>query len=250
MENTNLFLSAGYATDTGRVRKQNEDCVHVDLQSGLFIVSDGMGGGHSGALASEIVVKLLPPMVHGRMARLKKRSAGKIRDLLQNALMDLNRSIRQKMAVQGSLKGMGATVVMTKLHKQWAHLAHMGDSRAYLFHNGLLRLLTEDHSIVGILLRHGEISQEEARIHPARGRLSRFIGLDGEVYPDVQTLTLRKGDRLLLCTDGLTGMISDKEIAAILEDSPGAQEACQEMIRAANTAGGEDNITVVVVNRE
>jgi protein phosphatase len=143
---------------------------------------------------------------------------------------------------------MGATVVMVLILGRRAYVAHMGDSRAYLFRRGRLTPMTDDHSIVGILLRQGEISEAEAREHPARGRVSRYVGMEGEVYPDVRVEVLRKADRLLLCTDGLNGMISDAQIKRILTANRDPQQASQALVDAANRAGGEDNVTAVVVD--
>jgi protein phosphatase len=145
---------------------------------------------------------------------------------------------------------MGATVALVWLRGEQneAHLAHMGDSRIYLFRQNHLAQLTEDHSVVALLLKHQEITAEEARTHPARGRLSRFVGMEGEVYPDVQTVNLQGGDRLLICTDGLTGMVQDERVAQLLQANPDPQTTCQALVAEANKAGGEDNVTTVVVN--
>ena len=143
---------------------------------------------------------------------------------------------------------MGATVVMALVQDDRAFIAHMGDSRAYLLRRGKLRPLTDDHSIVGILLRTGEIRPEEAEHHPARGQLSRYVGMEDEVYPDVRTVRLASGDRLLLCTDGLTGMVPDDTIMGLLAVSEEPQVACDHLVEAANAAGGKDNITAVIVD--
>ncbi len=143
---------------------------------------------------------------------------------------------------------MGATVALAWLRETGAHLAHLGDSRIYLFREAQLQQLTEDHSVIALLLRSGEITPEEAQTHPARGQLSRYVGMDGEVYPDVQTVQLQAGDRLLLCSDGLTNMIPNTQIAQLLQVNAEVLAACQALVHAANTAGGTDNITVLVVD--
>jgi protein phosphatase len=144
---------------------------------------------------------------------------------------------------------MGATVVLAFLWGQQVFIAHIGDSRAYLYRRGELRQLTDDHSVVGILLRHGKITPEEAKIHPARNKLSRYVGMEGEVYPDVQRLRPSAGDRLLLCTDGLTTMVPDDAIAEILVNCGDPQMACRSLVEAANAARGQDNVTVLVADR-
>ena len=143
---------------------------------------------------------------------------------------------------------MGATVVLAMIKRRSAYIAHMGDSRAYLFRDNQLKQLTEDHSIVGILLRHGDITPEEATEHPAKGRLSRYVGMEGKVYPDVRSIAIKKEDRLLLCSDGLSGMLNDRNIAELLIMHPDPQAACKALADAANSAGGTDNITVVIVD--
>jgi len=143
---------------------------------------------------------------------------------------------------------MGATVVAVLICDARLHVAHMGDSRAYLFRDGKMTALTEDHSVVGILERRHEISAQEARIHDARGRLTRFVGMPMPALPDVSTQGLRAGDRVLLCTDGLTGVIEDKAIEQILRSASQPQKACDCLVSAALATGGQDNVTAVVVD--
>lgn len=240
-------LVVGSASNVGQVREYNEDACHVNMDRGLFIVSDGMGGAHAGALASEIVVKILPQMIEERITMLQKSTSRKIRLLLSNAIIELSQRLSQESRDQIGLKGMGATVVLALIKRRLAYIAHMGDSRAYLFRDDQLKQLTEDHSIMGILLRHGDITPEEAMEHPAKGRLSRYVGMEGKVYPDVKSVAIKKEDRLLLCSDGLSGMLNDRNITELLVMHPDPHGACKALVDAANAAGGKDNITVVVV---
>jgi len=145
---------------------------------------------------------------------------------------ELSQRLRSESKDQVGLHGMGATVAMAwfRSEQRVAHLAHMGDSRIYLYRQDNLKQLTEDHSVVAILLRHKDITPEEALGHPARGRLSRYVGMDEEVYPDVQTINLQVGDRFLLCSDGLTGMVSDKLIAHLLQANVDLQVACKALV--------------------
>jgi len=242
------LLVAASETDVGRVRDHNEDACLVDAEHGLFVVSDGMGGQQAGALASQVVVKVLPRLIRERIARLRRPTSERIQQALRDAIVELGQQLHQESTSQLGLKGMGATVVVALVRGRCLHIAHMGDSRAYLFRKGSLTQLTEDHSVVGILLRSEQITPEEAKTHPARSQISRYVGMEGEVYPDMRSMGLAKGDRLLLCTDGLTGMVSDTEIAAVLKERSEPQEACRALVDAANKAGGTDNITVVVLN--
>ena len=166
--------------------------------------------------------------------------------ILRDTIVELSQLIWKQSSGQPGLSGMGATLVLACIRGDHAYIAHMGDSRAYRYRQNELELLTQDHSVVGILLRDRKITDEEARHHPARGSLSRFMGMQGVVYPDVQDFKLAAGDRLLLCSDGLTGMLPDRVIARTLETERAPETACKALVEAANGNGGKDNITVVV----
>ncbi len=241
-------LQAACLSDVGRARQSNEDRCLVDLKRNLFIVSDGMGGQQAGEIASEAVVTVLPPLLDSRMARTRTLSSKMIERVLQDVMLELSQRLRTESIKHIGLQGMGATVALAWVRAEAVHLAHMGDSRIYLMHQDKLTLQTEDHSIVALLLRHGEITPEEVRSHPARGRLTRYIGMKDDVFPDVQTIPLQIGDRLLLCSDGLTGPVSGLQIEDLLHANPEPESACQALVEAANAAGGKDNITVLVVN--
>jgi PPM family protein phosphatase len=242
-----LALTWGGVTDPGRVRSVNQDAYFADADKGLFIVSDGIGGGQAGALASEVVVRVLPAIIQQRLAGLKGNSTPAIRTQLRHAICELSQKLSAESAAQIELRGMGATLVVALLGRRSVHLAHLGDSRAYVFRRRRLLQLTNDHSVVGILLRQGEITPEQAHSHPAQGRLSRFVGMEGEVLPDVKTVGLKKGDQLLLCSDGLTGMLSDNQVASVISTNLECQETCQRLADAANANGGRDNITAVLL---
>jgi protein phosphatase len=220
----------------------------VALEQNLFIVSDGMGGHQAGEVASRAVVTVLPRMLEQQLASVNLTSSSKIEAILRETILELSQRLRDESSEQVVLKGMGATVALALLRGSFAYLAHMGDSRIYLFRQGNLTQLTEDHSIIALLLKNGAITPVEAQEHPAIGKLSRYVGMEGEVYPDVQTLSLQSGDRLLLCSDGLTSMVSDAQIAKLLQFYTETELACRGLVDTANAAGGKDNITVVVVN--
>jgi serine/threonine protein phosphatase PrpC len=243
-----LALRAACLSDTGRVRKQNEDRCLVDLERTLFIVADGIGGQQAGEVASEAVVTVLPPMIEQHMARLNPRSARSIEDVLRSAILELSQNLRTESKGRLGLQGMGATVVLVWLRRGMAHLAHLGDSRIYLLRRGKLIRETEDHSVVAMLLRRKEITAEEARMHPARGRITRYVGMEGDVFADVRSIPLQHGDRFLLCSDGLSGMLTGEQIAHLLHTHTEPELACKALVEAANAAGGKDNITALVVN--
>lgn len=244
-----LAIRAAGATDIGCVRKRNEDAFFVDAENGLFIVADGVGGHGGGDLAAQLATTLLPEIVKHRLAASPAPCSSSDQaptSLLADALLELSRKIRAAGANRLDCKDMGTTVVAVLLTAHHAHIAHMGDSRAYLFRDGSLKPLTEDHSIVGLLLRHGEITAQEAAHHPAKGRLSRFVGMEAEVPAAAQTIELHPGDRLLLCTDGLWEMLTDSHIHAILSANHGPDVTCRALLEAGKQAGGADNLTAVV----
>jgi protein phosphatase len=241
-----LRVAAAGRTDRGRVRTQNEDRWHADPLLGLFLVADGMGGRFAGALAAQKVVDRLPALVQASLAGVEVPSA-RATERLSEVLTELSEQVRQESEGQPGLEGMGATVVLALVRQAWSLIAHLGDSRAYLLRAGCLEQLTKDHTIVQLLLEIGEISQEEAPHHPARSQVTRYVGMPGEVLPDVQTVELCPGDRLLLCSDGLTGMVDDAAILAILQKKRVPATLCRHLVLAANAAGGIDNITAVVV---
>lgn len=240
-------IHASGLTNVGKVCDNNEDAYVLDPDHGLFIVSDGMGGEQTGEIASKVVTTVLPVMILARLNRLRNPRTRAIRYWLRQDILRLSQQLHAEAAQKTAVRGTGATVVLALLREERAHIAHMGDSRAYLLRENHLRQLTDDHSIVAMLVRGGEITTEEAKTHPARGQITRFVGMEAIVYPDVRTFPLKAGDRLLLCSDGLTGMVSDEDITAILCTTPAPRQACKLLVHAANEAGGKDNITVVVI---
>ena len=170
--------------------------------------------------------------------------------MLQAALHTANEAIRAQARVHRSLRGMGTTVVLALCQGERVHLAHVGDSRAYLFQHGVLRPLTEDHAVVAQWLRAGQLTPRQARTHPLRHQLTRWLG-GREVVPEMHGITWQPGDMLLLCSDGLTTMVADRHIAALLRHSgTDLQAACTALVAHANAQGGEDNISVILAQRD
>jgi serine/threonine protein phosphatase PrpC len=168
--------------------------------------------------------------------------------MLEESVAEVSRVIRTEGEKKIGCLGMGTTIAVALVTFRHAHIAYMGDSRVYLLRSSELRLLTEDHSIVGTLLRHGEISPQEAVDHPARGRLTRFVGMEPGVDPAGKTIELQVGDRLMLCTDGLWGTMSEHKIRDILLARDTCEVTCRDLIATGKAVGGEDNLTVVVVD--
>ena len=227
---------AGSRSDVGCVREHNEDSVAV--QQSLFAVADGMGGHAGGEVASEIAVDILAnsaPHIHDASALIK-------------TIRTINSSIIDAAQSGMGRPGMGTTLTVAILDGARLLIAQVGDSRAYLLHNDQLQQLTRDHSYVGELLAGGHISESEAASHPKRSVITRALGSDLKTEADIYELQAAAGDRLLICSDGLYGMISEEDIAAILNSEADPQEACDALISAAREGGGLDNISAIVVN--
>ena len=235
-------------THVGRARENNQDRWFADRRAGLYLVADGMGGGPAGELAAQVVADTLPALVERRLPAGADLAAPETQEALLAAIGELSDRLYQESRQQPGLSGMGSTVVLGLLRGAQALVAHLGDSRAYLLRDGRLERLTQDHSIVELLLETGDIQPEEVAGHPARGQLTRFVGMPGEPLPEARLLELRAGDRLLLCSDGLSGMVSDEQLREILGQGKWPRGACRKLINAANRAGGRDNVTAVVVD--
>jgi PPM family protein phosphatase len=229
-------LVIGAATDVGKVRGHNEDAYLVDDQLGLVAVADGMGGHQAGEVASATALEAL---------RAAVTSGEGIRDAVTAA----NEAVYDKSTTDERLRGMGTTLTAATLAAGGTLLlGHVGDSRAYLLHDATLERLTTDHSLVEELIQAGEITPEEAEADPRRSMITRALGIDPDVDVDLYPTQLSNGDRLLFCSDGLTGMVSDEEIRKVLTDEHDPNGAARRLITAANAAGGIDNITVLVVD--
>ena len=240
---------AAALTDVGNVRDHNEDAFVLAPELDLYVVSDGMGGHAGGETASRIVVETLPEVLGERLAA-RELTEEERRGVMRATLLELSRRVREEAERRVGLAGMGATVVAAAVHDAGVTIAHMGDSRAYRFSGAGLTQVTDDHSVVGILLRRGEITADEAKDHPARGRITRYVGTEDDIDPDVTTVGFEPGERLLLCSDGLSGMVSDEDIAGVLADTPGVPEAsCHRLMDAALAGDAPDNITVLVIDR-
>jgi PPM family protein phosphatase len=228
-----MRIDIGSATDIGRVRERNEDAVLVEPP--LFAVADGMGGHRGGQVASQVALETLE--------QLEADDGGSLAEHVRGA----NRAVWERAERDEQLSGMGTTLTAVRVNGTSAVLVHVGDSRAYLMRDGELRKLTTDHTLVDRMVRSGEITEAEADVHPHKNVLTRALGTDPEVDVDERSVALEDGDRLLLCSDGLTGMVTEEQIRAILEANPAPQTAAERLVRAANRAGGVDNISVVVL---
>jgi serine/threonine protein phosphatase PrpC len=228
-----MRIEVGSASDIGRVRERNEDSILVEPP--LFVVADGMGGHRGGQVASRVALETLEA--------LSSEGKGTLPDQVRSA----NRAVWDRSVEDERLSGMGTTLTAALVDGASALIAHVGDSRAYLLREGTLRQLTTDHTLVARMVKSGEITEAEADVHPHKNVLTRALGTDEEVEVDEDTIALLDGDRLLLCSDGLTGMVTEDQMQAILENSERPQQAADRLVKAANRAGGIDNISVVVL---
>jgi PPM family protein phosphatase len=235
-------LKVAYLTDPGKHRPSNEDSLYVDEDIGLFIVADGMGGHNAGEVASKIAVDVTAEVVEAGL-----QSGKEVEEVFREALANANRSIFEKASVNPAWSDMGTTLLMALTTDHKVVIGHIGDSRAYLIGKGKIEQLTEDHTFVFEWLKQGLITREQARTHQARHGLTEVLGVTDEVEVDVAVWPWEKNACLLLCSDGLTDMIEDEEILAIVESASDPQQACNKLVTAANREGGEDNITVILV---
>lgn len=235
-------LRYGCVSDTGRTHEENQDRWLADPEHGLFLVTDGMAN----AIAPQAVIDQLPEMLHEVLIHEDPVNNAGIHQLLRGQLADLSQRVHALMVRYGE-QGLGATLVLTLVREHGALIAHLGDSRVYLFRGGKLTPLTRDHSLMNELVDRGVISEEDALTSRDSGGPTRFLGMANRAEAELQMVDLQTGDSLLLCSDGLTGMLTNLQIQVILQRQLPPQDTCQSLVDAANEAGGTDNITVLVV---
>jgi PPM family protein phosphatase len=246
-------------TDVGRKRKHNEDAYALDPAEGFFVVADGMGGHAAGEVAAKITVETIGEFIAA--TRQKEEATWPFKynhelhfnsNRLAVAIEKANERVMAAVAAQPWLKGMGTTVVAGLLNEKILSLAHVGDSRAYLFRDGELMRLTDDHSWVHEQVAAGILTEEEAKTHPLKNVVTRALGGGPSVSPDLREMEFKKGDGFLFCSDGLTTMLSDEEIrdSVAASKDEDAETLCQSLVDLANEKGGVDNITVVFVRIE
>jgi protein phosphatase len=247
-----LIARAAALTDAGRKRRRNEDAVRVDIALGLAAVADGMGGHPAGDLASAVAVQAvfdhLRPTLEPPAEAISGRPAGAA---MAEAVRGADASVRRAAREDPARAEMGTTLTTLLLpaHDGHAVIGHVGDSRAYRFRSGALELLTRDHTWVWDQLLAGHLTARQARVHPRRSLLTQALGVEASVEPDVLEVEARPGDVFLLCSDGLTEMLDDPVIEALLAGHlpEGLDEAASALVDAANGEGGRDNVTVALL---
>ena len=239
------FTCAGL-TDVGIIRSGNEDNYLMVPDRGVFIVADGMGGHAAGEVASEMAVRIIAREL-GELVRISDQEAA---DRMRKAIREANGAIFQRTLTEHDKRGMGTTATAMAMIGRHYLIGQVGDSRAYVLRDGSFVQLTKDHSYVQEQVDAGYLSPEEARTHPYSNVITRCVGANGDVVPDLYMGVLREADIFLLASDGLTGMIDDEELHGMLRTARAPQELVGELINEANRRGGLDNITAIVVRIE
>ncbi len=240
-----MQLSVAAGTDVGRIRSGNEDSLYADADQdrGLFIVADGMGGHAAGEVASEMAVQI----VAREMAAVRDHSGNEVLETLAESLRMANRAIYERTIVEADKQGMGTTASCLILGGGRWIIGHIGDSRVYMLRGGVFRQLTKDHSYVQEQVDAGFLTPEQARYHPYSNVITRCVGANAVVEPDVLYGDLQNGDLFLVASDGLTGMVEDPQLRKIMETRGSPGRMVDAMINDANRRGGLDNITAIVV---
>ena len=240
-------MKAWGVTDKGMVRQQNQDSYHADAgsQSAVLMVCDGMGGAKAGNIASGLAVDTVKSEL--RQTIKPNISVKEAKHGLEMAVYRANRVITEYAGTSNEYKGMGTTFVGAVVIGKTAVVANIGDSRAYhISTGGGITRVTRDHSLVEDLLHKGNLTEGQARVHPKKNLITRALGTDFDVKADLFEVTLKKGDFLLLCSDGLTNMVDDQEILYEIIHGGDAEFCCDRLVTMANTRGGPDNITAVL----
>jgi protein phosphatase len=249
-----LHIQIGARTDIGRVRKNNEDCYAIDSSLQLFVLSDGMGGEAHGEVASQLAVQTV--LTHCRQGENSRATpffgdsspdVSERTNRLASAIHLANRKVFEMAAANAEQRGMGATIVAAWIEAQRLSIAHVGDSRVYLLRGGSMDQLTADHSLVAEKVRVGILTPQEADASEMQSVLTRAVGTNTSVEVDTDEQALLVGDFVLLCSDGLSRMVTDPEIASTLLTSASAQESADRLIDLANENGGVDNSSVIVL---
>lgn len=251
-----MILEAFARTDPGPVRENNEDDLLIDVEHGLFVVADGMGGHASGEVASAIAVETVQDVLlnahdpdETRLDRQALDEDDAIRERLRYAMNQASVRIRREAIDNPVHSGMGTTLTVLLLEEETAHFGHVGDSRLYLFRNDRIKRLTRDHTVVQQEIDAGRLTPELARIVPHKNILTQSVGYHGPVEPDTSTRPVMPGDVFVLCSDGLTDPLDDEALAGICRRTP-FEELAEELVQQALTNGTEDNVTVVVIRVE
>ena len=236
-------------TDIGKAREINQDYYYIspypeqDLK--LYILADGMGGYKGGDVASSLATNAAKEYIQNHFEDIDKQKES-ILNLITNAMAYANQTVYEESKKSEELEGMGTTLEICLIYNNKAYMGHIGDSRIYRMRNGILRRLTKDHSYVQKLIEDGKITREEAKTHPKKNMLTKALGCTPFVEPDIRARNIEPNDIYIMCTDGLTNMVTEKQISDIIKRD--INKAADELIKEANRFGGYDNITVIIIS--
>lgn len=234
-------------TDIGKARELNQDYYYISSPSDepqLYILADGMGGYKGGEVASKLATEASKKYIQDNFEETDKQKDS-ILKLIKNAAVYANMIVYEKSKEIKELEGMGTTLEICLIYNNKAYIGHIGDSRIYRIRKSVMRKLTKDHSYVQQLVEDGKITREEANTHPKKNMLTKALGCTPYVEPDIRARNMEKDDILIICSDGLTNMVSEEQICKIVQENP--QIAVTELVKEANRLGGYDNITVVII---
>lgn len=238
-------------TDRGCVRKENQDAYKISTIEGADVVTavlcDGMGGAQAGSVASQMACDAF--MFHASNSIDEKSTAKDMSAILSESVNYANVKVYDKSFADFTCMGMGSTLVAIALNSKRAVVVNVGDSRAYVFNGSTMEQITHDHSLVAELVERGKITREEAETHPNKNIITRAIGVEATVKCDLFDLKLREGEKVLLCSDGLSNLVSDEEMASVLMKNPELEAACLKLVTLALQRGAPDNVTVVIVEK-
>ena len=234
-------------TDIGKVREQNQDYYYISEETSepkIYILADGMGGYKGGEIASKIATESVKNYIQNNFVNITKEKE-EILKLIANAVEYANMVVYEKSKEDTELEGMGTTLEVCLIYNNKAYIGHIGDSRIYRIRKDVIRKLTKDHSYVQQLVEDKRITREEAKTHPKKNMLTKALGCTPYVEPDLRARNFEKGDIFIMCSDGLTNMVDEKQIYELIKKD--VNKAADNLIIAANEAGGYDNITVIII---
>ena len=240
-------------SDIGMSRKENQDRIYISEDKKhikYFIVADGMGGVNGGEVASTAAIEAIKSYIDENIEDVEYEKE-EIEELIKQSIYKANKFILQKSRREKEYQGMGTTIVLSLVYRNRVYIGHVGDSRVYRIRKNIIRQLTKDHSYVQALLDEGTITKKEAINHPQKNILLKVVGCENEVEPDIVVKGFIKGDILLMCTDGLTNMVSTQEIYdTIVNGNDDLKSTCQRLVAMANANGGYDNVSVILISKD
>lgn len=240
------MMEIGVKSDIGFDRRINEDAYYISEAHGFFIIADGVGGSNAGEIASNKAVETAALFIEHQSFDAVD-SEDKVSEYLQLCVESVNRYIVSLAQNNEAYRGMGTTMIVSIIFEGKAYLAHLGDSRGYLIRGDKIVQITDDHTVPAELYREGKISCDEVKNHPHRHMITKAIGMLDEIKADIYKIELEEEDMIILCTDGLYGEVSQKELHKVFTNSPKMQDACDELVRLAISRKSKDNITVLAL---